>query len=208
MTDTTETVPAPGGQARGTREFVAAQVSRIQAQYVGTDQTSWSRAALARLRRSVGRPPGADLDVLDLLINPDAPDPRGEAPTRDELAIAAALGLYAVHQQSLRTPAHIAGVRFGSVVGRIRFREGAEVPGVLRRFQAFGTADQWSELIHHARGLVQLLRDRGVGFDYGDFAEDLVRYLDPARRDAARLRWGRDFYRVLDTTTAHAAEEK
>ncbi|NTW42086.1 MAG: type I-E CRISPR-associated protein Cse2/CasB, partial [Cellulomonadaceae bacterium] len=132
--------------------------------------------------------------------------------TPDERAIATALGLYALHQQSQSAPMHLHGVGFGEAVGRIRFRDGDEVRGVTRRFQSLGTAQTWEELVHHARGLVQLLRDRQQGFDYGRFADDLVQFQQPARQDQVRLRWGRAFYRVTaapttSTSTATAEEQ-
>ena len=69
-------------------------------------------------------------------------------------------------------------------------------------------AEQWDELLHHARGLVQLLRVERQGFDYGIFADDLVRIQIPERRDDVRLRWGRAFYRVTPSTVSASPEEQ
>ncbi len=216
MTDTstdTATTDVPDHLSDGplsTRQFVARQVGILQRQYLPPDQTPWSRAALAELRRHLGQPLGASPQVLALVVNPTA-RVYGDAETADERAIATALGLYAVHQQSQSVPMHVPGTSFGAAVGAIRFRDGDEVRGVTRRFQAFGTAQAWDELVHHARGLVQLLRDRRQGFDYARFAEDLALYQHPAHQDAVRLRWGRAFYRVTATptspTTASAEEQ-
>lgn len=201
------------GRQRGgpwnTREWVSRQVRRLQREYLPPDQTAWSRAALAELRRGLGRPLGSSQAVLALVVNPTAP-PAGDAETAEERAIVAALGLYATHQQSQSVPMHVSGTGFGTAVGRIRFRDGEEVTGLTRRFQALGTAQSLDEAVHHARALVRLLRDARQGFDYGQFAQDLVRFQAPAQQDAVRLRWGRDFYRVTaePTSTSTATSEE
>lgn len=192
-----------------TQEFVSRQVATLQRELLPPRQTAWARASLAELRRSLGHPLGSSTAVLELVINPTAPLGRSESETADERAIAAALGLYATHQQSQSTPMHVRGIRFGTAVGNLRFRDGEEVRGVTRRFQAFGTAQSWEELLHHARGLVQLLRDTHQGLDYGLLAADLVDHQRPALQDAVRLRWGRAFYRVTaDPTTRPATVEE
>lgn len=192
-----------------TRDFVTRQVGRIQAGYTRRPQQPWARAALAQLRRGLGREVGAVPEVLELVVNPDAPVTRSEAPTSEENAIHLALTLYAVHQQSQSSPMHVPGVTFGTAVGSIRFQDGRENPGVVRRFQAMGTAVGLAEVAHHARTLVVLLRGSGRGFDYGRFAEDLAAYQLPWRADGVRLRWGRDFYRVspAPSTTTSATED-
>lgn len=203
-----EDIDGPPGEPWTTQEWVARQARRLQKQYLPPDQTPWSRAALAELRRSLGRPLGSSPTVLALVVNPSTTY-RGDDETHDERAIATALGLYATHQQSQSAPMHVPATSFGTAVGRIQFKGGDEVKGVTRRFHAFGTAQSWEELVHHARGLVQLLRDERQGFDYGRFAHDLAQFPHPHLQDAVRLRWGRDFYRVTaapaDASTSTAA---
>ncbi|KGM13638.1 type I-E CRISPR-associated protein Cse2/CasB [Cellulomonas bogoriensis] len=186
---------AEGGSV-STRDFVTRQVGRIQAGYMRRPQQPWARAALAQLRRGVGREVGAVPEILELTVNPGAPVSGSEAPTPEENAIHLALTLYAVHQQSQSSPMHVPGVSFGTAVGSIRFRDGRENPGVVRRFQAMGTSVGLGEAAHHARTLVALLRSAGRGLDYGRFAEDLAAFQLPWRADGVRLQWGRDFYRV------------
>lgn len=202
----TTTAPEPRREAPpgSTWAFVDATVSEIQRGYLRFPQASSSRAALAKLRRGVGREPGTVAEVLPLTVNPDA-RPHQDGPTADERAIHAALTLYAVHQQSQDRRMHVPGTRFGTALGRIRFRDGEENPGVVRRFQALGTASGFTESMAHARALITLLRSAGVGFDYGWFAFDLVRLQDPARAADVRLQWGRDFYRTRPPASDDAA---
>lgn len=208
MTETEQdAAPTDPPRPLSTREFTARQIGRLQHQYLPPHQTPWARAALAELRRGLGRPLGSSPAVLELAVNPTA-TPYGDGETPDERAIATALGLYAVHQQSQSAPMHLPRTSFGAAVGAIRFRDGVEVRGVTRRFQALGTAQSWDELVHHARGLVQLLRSRGQGFDYAELASDLAQFQLPSQKDAVRLRWGRAFYRVTDASSDLTPKEK
>lgn len=183
-----------------TYEFVTRRVENLQSRYLKDPPDPAARAQLAQLRRAAGHAVGSVVEALPLLVNPDSPTPRGDAPTRDEQAIHLALTLYAVHQQSQRLKMHVRGTSFGRALGGMRFVDGAENPGVVRRFQALGTAYDLVEVANHARALVTLLRAGGRGFDYGDFAGDLVRLQDPERRTAVLFSWGRDFYRIRTTS--------
>jgi CRISPR system Cascade subunit CasB len=206
---TAEAPPVEQRAPLSTQQFVHRTITGIQRGFLAEHQSSESRAALARLRRGAGRDASALPDLYPLLINPDAPPNASEVATRDETAIHTALTLYAMHQQSQPRAMHVTGTTFGAALGRL-YRSLDDNPGVLRRFQALGTASQLSELVHHARGLVTMLRSEGIAFDYGWFAADLVGYQDPRRADGIRLRWGRDFYRVPthDVTTPTASEEQ
>lgn len=204
--------PGTGRAPMTTRTFVARTVSRVQGGYVRRPQAPWARAALAQLRRGLGRQVGEVPEILEYTVNPDAPRPWSDEPTWDERAIHIAMTLYGLHQQSQAKPMHVPGLGFGVAVGALRYAGGAENPGVLRRFQALGTATDLDELVHHARSLIALLRGAERGFDYGSFAEDLAAYQDPRRVDRVRLRWGRDFYRVTapdqtDQTRSATTEE-
>lgn len=193
-----------------TGEFVAWQAARIQTAYTRRPQAPWGRAALAQLRRGVGRGLGEVPEILELTVNPTVPRPRMDEATADEIAIHAALTIFGLHQQSQSAPMHVPRTTFGSAVGALRFGGGTENAGVLRRFQALGTASDLTELVHHARTLVTMLRSERRGFDYGRFAEDLVAFQSPWQRDRVRLAWGRDFYRVArpdETTDATSTEE-
>lgn len=209
-TTTAETPSPPGGVSAGypgsAQRFVDSQVSRLQAGYLRYPPAASSRAALARLRRAIGHEPGTDIEILDLTIDPDGPRPAQEAPTAGERAIHVALTLYAVHQQSQDRPMHVRGRSFGTALGRLRYVDGEENPGVIRRFQALGTATDLAEATVHARALVTLLRGAGQGFDYGLLARDLVALQDPRRAQTIRLAWGRDFFRTRPAVPGTAAD--
>ena len=74
---------------------------------------------------------------------------------------------------------------------------------VQRRFNAFATAKEMPECLHHLRGLVQLQRSEGIGLDYAELAGDLYEFQTLEGAAKVRLRWGQDFYR-----TARCQERK
>ncbi|MBP2473173.1 CRISPR system Cascade subunit CasB [Crossiella equi] len=154
-------------------------------------------AALARLRRAVGRPPGSVPDVQlytlsEVFAAPDA----GDAPTPAEIAAHAALTFYATHQQSRDKRMHQGGPSLGAAMRALCPKHDPEVPpAVLRRFQTLGTSETLDELLHHLRGAVQLLRASDIVLDYGQLTDDLLRWQKPGGADRVRLRWGRDFHR-------------
>jgi CRISPR system Cascade subunit CasB len=176
------------------KSVVDSKVSQLQRGYIAN--RSGDVAALARLRRAVGKPPGSVLDVLEFTYAPEfVGDPRNDAPTPAEVAAHMSMTLYAVHQQSQRQPMHRPGRRLGQAIRALIPEQGSYVDhSVARRFAILGTADSLDELVHHLRGMVQLLRAGAVPLDYGLLAADLLSWQrsGPA---AVRLRWGRDFHR-------------
>jgi CRISPR system Cascade subunit CasB len=167
-----------------------------QLQEGALSKRSASVAMLAHLRHAVGKQPGSVPDVwpvtlADELAGPDA----GDGPTAGETAAHIALTLYAIHQQSSSKPMHRRGYGLGRSISELRPSESDTDP-VLRRFQAVGTADSLDELIHHTRGLVQLLRAAGIPLDYGLLADELFRWQQDGGASRVRLQWGRDFYRT------------
>lgn len=197
---------ASGPPRTPTSAFVLATITPLQEKYVARPQVAAARSTLAQLRRGVGRPVDAIPEILGYIVDPAAPQPRSDDPTPNELAIHAALTLYALHQQSQSERMHVVRTPFGTALGRLRFRDGEENLGVVRRFQAMGTSETFDEVIQHARSLVTLLRSGPHGFDYGRFTDDLVAFQHPGRVDSVRLRWGRDFYRVAAPTDITPAD--
>jgi CRISPR system Cascade subunit CasB len=173
------------------------RIGAIQARAL-RDQPS-GVAALARLRRGVGKQPGDVQDILEHTLAPEfAEGATDDAPTAREIAAHISMTLYALHQQSQRLPMHRRGFGLGRSVRQLN---GPDVDGqptaVRRRFNALGTADSLDELVHHARGMVQLLRAKAIPLDYALLADQLVRWQATTEGPAAvRRAWGRDFYRT------------
>ena len=158
------------------------------------------KAALANLRRGVGRVPG-DLPELwgsFLLGMPQELQSTGGEPTRAEWSIYLALTLYAMHQQGNELPEksmNKEGVKFGSAVHRLVDPEDQpEKNGVFRRFNALATASSIQEVSQHLRGMIQLLRANDIPLDYPQLAADLYNLQFPDSSARVRLRWGQEYY--------------
>ncbi|GAA1797083.1 type I-E CRISPR-associated protein Cse2/CasB [Leucobacter iarius] len=195
-----DTGPGPGGAGdeprTGLGQAVAAQVTKIQRGYL--DDEAWAVRALAKLRRGVGKEPGESIELLEW-TSPGiyVSGYRSDVINDEERAAHLALTLYAMHQQSQRErPMHVAGQSFGDAAQKLRIGLGEHgEAGVLRRFNAVGTATDQAELVRHARGLIQQFRAEKIALDYGLFAEDLRKLSDLRSAALVRLRWGRHFHR-------------
>jgi CRISPR system Cascade subunit CasB len=148
-------------------------------------------ADLAALRRGIGREPGS---VPAMWPYYTTLDPEGHL-TRQLRAEHVALTLFAVHQQSLPTPVHQAGIGLGKAVLALRDSEKFSPAAVDRRFAAAATATTLDEAAHHLRGLVRQLRQvQHGGFDYTQLWRDLVAWQSPDRVGRVRRRWGTQYF--------------
>jgi len=186
--------------------LVDQRVSSLQERVRAGDSSAV--AMMAHLRHAAGKPAGSVPDVWPITLAAELVRPGdGDEPSHPEIAVHIALTLYAVHQQSRPDRMHRRGVGFGRALRALHPAD-AETDPIRRRFQAVGTADSLDELVHHARGLVQLLRAAGQPLDYGLLADQLHAW---QRGDEVRVRlvWARDFYRTEPSTpkTAAAAEQ-
>jgi CRISPR system Cascade subunit CasB len=188
--------------------FVAQRVGTLQSQYLRDKPDAV--AALARLRRGVGKRVDADMELLGLaLADPSIDLLEGrhvvsDEPTPEEQAAFTAITLYALHQQSRRdVPLHRRGYSLGRSARLLARAVGPDAVG--RRFAALGTATTWDESVHHARGLIQQLRQQKIPLDYGRFGRDLYD-LHVGRGHHVRMTWGRDFHRMKDPDDVSPAE--
>lgn len=151
-------------------------------------RTPWATAMLAKLRRAVGSEPGAYPDIWEVTLC------ECEGDGKAEWAFHTALTLFALHQQGSIESVSANSISFGKAVRQIYAKDSNKEQGVIRRFNALATADSLGEFAHHARGVIQLMKQEGIAMDYPSFAEELFWYQIPTRRDKVRMQWGRDFY--------------
>lgn len=176
-------------------KLVDERVRDLQRRYRGNESSGVSD--LAALRGASTAAPGADPRVWELTIaGLDVPAGTSDEPTDDERAAHAALTLYAIHQQSQPASMHRADHGLGRSVRALVLPDKSNEKAVRRRFEALGTASTFSELMHHARGLVRQLRSSAVPLDYGRLADDLAALQDPSTAAGVRLRWGREYHKA------------
>lgn len=141
------------------------------------------------------------LEEILLLLEPPLSElelGRGDTASASELAAFHALTMLGVHMQSATTDAHIAGQSFAKACGR--FYAQSQSQSTKPRFDALMVAPDEASRMIHIRSFVTLLRGAKLGFDYGQFANDLrvlssatATQKEQARRQGVLLRWGRDF---------------
>jgi CRISPR system Cascade subunit CasB len=203
---------------RKTQDFVRMKIQELNE---GTPQ---SKAALAQLRRGIGKEPGATPEIWDITFNkvPEELTCQGKIaesePTRAEWAIHTALTLYALHKQGKTATMDeetketegkkIYGSSLGRAARKLVKSDKENEETIKRRFDAVATAKDLTELAHHARGLVQLLKAEDIPLDYHRFAGDLYLYQDPDRQNAVKLRWGEDFWRYWGNEAGQKDQEQ
>lgn len=167
-----------------------------------------ARAALAMLRRGLGKAPAEipDIWAITMTRSEDAAD-SALPDERTEWAVHIALTLYALHRQGKsgsmndsgreENGVHRSGNSFGGAMGALRRMNVDHAAGVVRRFNSSVTSEGLAEFSRHAMGAVQLLRasEQPVQLDYPAFAGDLFDYQFASRREGVVLKWGRDFWR-------------
>lgn len=174
-------------------------------------ESPWSRATLAKLRRGIGKQPGEMPELFEIVLG-DMPEKlygRGDRTSYPVWALYTALTLFAVHQQGKDRPMSVSGNTehkntgnsFGAAVGYLVKQDRDREHAIKRRFDAVVTANEFTEFAHHARGLIQLLRAGDIALDYPRFAQDLYWYQFDETKNRVRLRWGEDYYRVLQLNT-------
>ena len=163
------------------------------------------RAELAKLRRGIGHAPG-ELPELwgGLLQGMPASFYGTNGPSHEEWAVYLALTLYALHQQSNDT---VCVSQLGCTLGR-----------AVRRLaeQTVASGQDWTEISHHLRGMIQLLRAAkpdSIPLDYPRLAVDLYGLQCDAPQLAQlpaniRLRWGQDLYRYEKNESSETQEKE
>lgn len=172
-------------------------------QFIATGHTSAVPAALAKLRRGIGKEPGSMPELWELTLQdlPEALQGSGTEPSNGERAVHTALTLFALHQQGnpiQKSCMSKEGEPLGRAMRRFIQRHPEREAATSRRFMSAVRADSYEELVWHLRGLIQLLRTEALPLDYVSLVQQLCKYQTAASRNQIRLAWGRQFYRKLE----------
>jgi CRISPR system Cascade subunit CasB len=176
------------------KAFVADKLKWLQKE---DENAGEKKAALARLRRGVGKEAGTVPETWPYLYAgfPDELAGKGGAPSHAENAAHIALTLYAMHAQGKGVVHAEDAGSLGTAANRLKRLKPAGEPGVKRRFDALFTAKTTEEISLHARGIIQLLKQEDIKLDYAGFAADLYNLQFGAESAKRVLRkWGKDFY--------------
>lgn len=163
-----------------------------------------SKAALAKMRRGVGKELGDVPELLGFVLPSEEISSYKEDEILAEKAIYTALTLYALHQQG-NGQCMSAGVgdkdgtlkyknSFGHAVRTLINDSKDKDVAITRRFDKVLTAKDVTEIAVHARGLIGLLKKADIPLHYPDFAADLYWFQQSDYRRSILLKWGKDYY--------------
>ena len=187
-------------ECKETAKEVAAFTAKRIGSILSTTSESAVGATLARLRRGIGRKPGAVPELWgDVLLEMSEELQGGNEPSRAEWAIYVALTMFALHQQGKNyktTPMHVEGNSLGAAA-RCLIENEEDRERVARRFYPIAVASDMENLSRQLRSMITLLNAKGIPLDYVRLARDLFYYQFPEARDLVRLRWGEDFCRIV-----------
>jgi CRISPR system Cascade subunit CasB len=149
------------------------------------------RAALAKLRRGLGKPPGSALETLSV-VQPRLPNGLQH---REENACFLAASLFADHSQ----PG--GGGNLGRAFALLAQKRQAE--SLEKRFVALLNADE-DDLPDHLRHAVSLLRSEGIAIDWACLIDDIQQWSHPNR--FVQRQWARDFWAGDNEAATESAE--
>ena len=172
---------------REIKDPVAAFVAKTIAM-LDKDNSSYSKASLAKLRRAAGKSVDECPEVWDITLM-NAPE---SGQSKD--IIHTVLTLYALHKQGKDVSMCDDKTGFGTAIAKLIEPDKNNEDSIRRRFNLVATSQEFSELAYHARGLVQMLRAKGIHLDYIRFTMDLNLFLHPDYAGKIRLKWGEQFY--------------
>ena len=153
------------------------------------------RAALAALRRGLGKPPGT-VPAMFRYVEPFIPIGEYSSHVDAAYLVASLFGVHPNHAEPTEESRSWQQRGFGASLGRIRRREGTtdEDEGVARRFGALLNCDR-EGLPTHLRHLVTLLHSRApeTAIDYAQLYNDIIHW-DATDRYVQR-NWAAGFWR-------------
>ncbi len=116
-----------------------------------------------------------------------APAKLGKKPTRMQRAVGAGISVYVSHSPDPKNrQAHRAGRPLGTALAML---DGGKI-----RVQSVLSADTFDDLIYYLRGVVRMMREQQIQFDYTQLIWDLALWQNPEKQQDVTARWGKDFY--------------
>lgn len=185
-----------------TDEQISLYVWRRLKQFSEHPDDGGTKAALANLRRGVGKRPGDIPELWGYFLCDLPQELQGKnEPSYAEWAIYISLTVFAVHQQG-----HMLRTEFmnqeGQSLGKamrlmVQSMEGDTESCEERvrfRLNQMATSMGMKELSVHLRSIVKLLSGSNIKLDYPMLAKELYWFQIPRKKSDVCLKWGRDFY--------------
>ena len=168
-------------------------------------ETSASKAKLAELRNSLGRPLDQSLSAIQIVFErmPEEFAGYGDKLSWEEQAIVTTVQLYAVLQQANGQSVDFNGRdnawnNIGDSFSALRTIDASA--STDHRFNAMITSQSFEELVIHLRHLIKLLKSKSKEskINFSMLAGDLYSFLS-GYEDSVRLNWSRAYYSQRQT---------
>ena len=184
---------------KSTADLVYEYTSSKLAYINSISDTGPGRGLLAELRRGAGKKPGELPELWGVIFDrvPERLEGDKDA-SYAEWAVYTALTLYALHRQGSDGDINASGVSVGKAAAGL-VESDDDISRVTNRLEPVVTAVSPDDAAYHMRGLVQLLKSKDIKLDYAALAKDLYLFNIGDHSDSVKLRWGRDFYRAINS---------
>lgn len=176
--------------------------------------SSSTKAKLAELRNSVGRPLDQSLKALQIVFEnlPEELAGTSGSLTREELVIFTTIQLYAIYQQSNTELVDIykdeaKNYNIGYSLSTLR---GADASlSTDERFNAMITSQSFEELVIHLRQMIKLLKakNKDIKINFVKLSSDLYSFLFEDR-NKVKLNWSRSYYRTKSKEEKEGEEDE
>ena len=180
------------------KDFTA---SRIFAIIKNKDENA-RKAALAKLRRGVGRSPAEYPSLWGYYLEKMPEELAGKNKISEaEMSVYTALTLFALHQQGKSpdvSPMHVSGAGIGAAVASL-IKTDNDKTRVTRKFNLIASADDFDSAAHQIQAVIGMLRTQSIPLDYADLAGDFYKMHFSDSVDDVRMKWGKQFYIGVDS---------
>lgn len=164
--------------------------------------SSSSKAQIANLRNSIGKPVSQTIDIWPIIFEyfPQEFLGKDKVLSFEEKAILNTLQLFALYQQGVSESAYkyneesIPFANIGKSLSNLR--TGDDIKAVDRRFNAMITSTTYEELIYHLRQMIKLLKSKlktDVFINFPELTNDLYWYLR-GYEENVKLKWAKSYY--------------
>lgn len=152
------------------------------------------KGIMANLRHGIGKRPGEIPELWGIIFDNIPTELMGHKEASNaEWAIYTALTLYALHQQGNDKYMNEKDMSVGRAAARLVESED-DTKRIINRLNLVVTSVSPEDLAYHLRGIIQLLKSKGIPLDYAKLAKEIYLFYDQERAGAIKLSWGRDFY--------------
>lgn len=164
--------------------------------------SSSSKAQIANLRNSIGKPVSQTIDIWPIIFEyfPQEFLGKDKVLSFEEKAILNTLQLFALYQKGVSESAYkyneesIPFANIGKSLSNLR--TGDDIKAVDRRFNAMITSTTYEELIYHLRQMIKLLKSKlktDVFINFPELTNDLYWYLR-GYEENVKLKWAKSYY--------------